>query len=391
MRAWRCFLLASVFVVFSCASTGDLTSQIRDDSGPPLKEIYAPYFLMGGAINGYSKETAAINHKGMADILKRHFNSTTLSNLMKPSYFLNREASLAAEDGMPVCSFEAAIPSLDFCRDNNIALRGHTLVWHNQTPEWFFYKDFDSEGELADAATMERRLESYIVQVLTFCQTEYPGLVYCWDVANEVINDGGSWRREKSLWYSTMGADYIEKAFFYARKYADSDVRLIYNDYNVFVPAKREAIFKLAKDLKAKGLIDGLGLQPTVGLTWPELNGHSTSSFRQALLRFSELDLELQITELGFHIKGEENRTPANTAQQASRYREMMELLLELDSDNGGPCNITSVTVFGICDDYPLYSNHRQDIYLWDSDCQPKDAFFSWREPGLKRLEVLED
>ena len=56
---------------------------VSDVDGPALKDLYAKYFMMGAAINGSDKSTAAIHHEGMANILKKHYNSTTLSNLMK--------------------------------------------------------------------------------------------------------------------------------------------------------------------------------------------------------------------------------------------------------------------------------------------------------------------
>ncbi len=355
------------------------------DRDSALKDVYSDYFLMGAAINGSSVSTAAINHEGMAEILKKHFNSTTLSNLMKPSYLLDQAGSKENSDGMPALNFGSIDPSLQFCLDNGIKMRGHTLVWHNQTPEWFFHEDYDVSKELADAVTMELRLESYIKQVLEYCQENYPGVIYCWDVVNEAISDDGRWRMTDSYWYTIMKETYIEKAFYYARKYAGEEVKLFYNDYNVFVSAKRLAIYTMAHDLKQKGLIDGLGLQPTVGLITPELDSDvSSSSFKKTLERFAELGLEIQITELSFEIDGKVNQiTPENLQKQADRYYEMMNLLLKSDSDNGGPCNITSVTVFGICDDYPLYTNHQQNLYLWDKEVNPKPCFYSYLQAGL--------
>ncbi len=376
----------------------------------PVKEIYQDYFLVGAAINGSDVDTAAINHEGMSEILKEHFNSTTLSNLMKPDYLLDQKASKKSKDGMPVCKFDACDPSLAFCQENGIKMRGHTLIWHNQTPKWFFFKDYDeSSKKLVDKKTMERRMESYIRQVLEHCQKKYPGVVYAWDVINEcVCVDEGSYVETKSgwklrgstkkdndfthddavanLWYTTMGEGYVEKAFAFARKYADKDVKLFYNDYNVFQTEKMENIYQMVSELKKKNIIDGIGLQPTVLLSWPELDSDSEGSFKTCLEKYAELDLELQITELSFKI--EEGRVDEDTLQvQADRYREFMELLLKEDTEGGGPCNITSVTVFGICDDYPLYDDFTQNLYLWDKECQPKPCFYAFAEPGLAKMK----
>lgn len=375
-----------------------------------VKDVYKDYFLVGAAINGKDEPTMALHHEGMTNILKKHFNSTTLSNLMKPEHLLDEKASKASADGMPVCKFDTCDEALQFCMDNGIKMRGHTLVWHNQTPKWFFFEDFDIEKKPVDAATMEKRMDSYFRQVITHCQDKYPGVVYCWDVVNEcvcvdknsyIVTSGGWKLRATTLedndfthdtpisnyWYATMGETYVEKAFELARKYVDKDVKLFYNDYNVFMTEKMNNIYKMAEELKAKGLIDGIGLQPTVLMDWPKLDSTDKGSFRVCLETYAKLGLELQVTELSFKMNGDE--TDEKLQKQSDRYEEFMRLLLEEDSDNGGPCNITSVTVFGICDDYPLYGNDfKQNLYLWDKFCDPKLCLHGFLRPGMELLET---
>lgn len=385
-----------------------------EDDNMPVKDIYQDYFMVGAALNGSSLSTMALNHKGMAGILKKHFNSTVLSNLMKPQYLLDEEATKNSTDGMPVCKFDTCDSALNFCKENGIKMRGHTLLWHNQTPEWFFHVNYDVNEDLVDAVTMETRMESYIRQVITHCQTEFPGVVYTWDVVNEcicvdsnsyVVTSGGWKLRSQTksdndfahdgyipnYWYATMGESYVEKAFMYARKYADPGVTLVYNDYNVFQTEKMENIYKMVEELKSKGLIDGIGLQPTVLINWPELNSDNAGSFKTCLETYAKLGVELQITELSFKVQKQPDKIGEKDLQkQAERYQEFMQLLLDEDSDNGGPCNITSVTVFGICDDYPLYTDNYQNLYLWDKNCVPKPCFYSYIKPGLDLLASKE-
>ena len=133
-------------------------------------------------------------------------------------------------------------------------------------------------------------------------------------------------------------------------------------------------------------------MQPTVLLDYPsELKGDTADSFENCLKAYGELDLEIQVTELSFEIKGTENRTEENMKRQADRYQEMFELLVDMDDDNGGPCNITSVSIFGICDDYPLYQNHEQCLYLWDKNCVAKEAFYRIRDVGEKLIAERKD
>lgn len=387
----------------SAVSESSVTDRfVSDKEGPALKDLYADYFMMGAAINGSDKSTAAIHHEGMSAILKKHYNSTTLSNLMKPAYLLDEKANSKEGKKDPdttvvKVNFDSCKESLDFCQENGIQMRGHTLVWHNQTPAWFFKKGYKESGDYVSKEVMEKRMANYIKKVLTYCQDNYPGVVYCWDVVNECVDDNGAsadasdgwncrttFNGDDNYWYATMGTDYVYKAFEYARKYAAEGVKLIYNDYNVFQPEKRDNIYALVSKLKEKGLIDGIGLQPTVNLYYPsELKGSSDDSFETCLKKYAELGLELQVTELSFLID-EENGTRDETTLgcQADRYQEMFELLKEMDTASGGPCNITSVSIFGICDDYPLYDDHVQCLYLWDKECEPKESFYRVREVG---------
>lgn len=381
--------------------------EVSDVDGPTLKDLYSEYFMMGAAINGSDKETAAIHHEGMSEVLKKHYNSTSLSNLMKPCYLLDEKACAKAaknskEEVTDVeVNFDSCKESLDFCKENGIQMRGHTLVWHNQTPEWFFKKGYNEDKGYVSKEIMAKRMENYIRQVMEYCQKNYPGVVYCWDVVNESVDDVGSgdsdskdgWAcRTKfnggdNYWYAVMGMDYVYKAFEYARKYAADGVKLFYNDYNVFMPVKRDNIITLVKKLKEDNLIDGIGLQPTVNLYYPsELKGESEDSFETCLNEYAKLGLEIQITELSFMIDEQSDVRNEDTLKlQADRYQEMFELLKKMDTNGGGPCNITSVTVFGICDDYPLYDDLVQCLYLWDKDCKAKEAFYRIREVGERK------
>lgn len=377
--------------------------EVSDTEGPALKDLYSKYFMMGAAINGSDKETAAIHHEGMSEVLKKHYNSTSLSNLMKPCYLLDEKACAKAAEGKEditevKVNFDSCKESLDFCKENGIRMRGHTLVWHNQTPAWFFKKGYDEKKGYVSKQVMAKRMENYIRQVLEYCQKNYPGVVYCWDVVNECVDDVGSgssassdgwacrttFNGDDNYWYATMGTNYVYKAFEYARKYAADDVKLFYNDYNVFMPVKRDNIIALANKLKEDKLIDGIGLQPTVNLYYPsELKGENEDSFETCLKEYAKLGLEIQITELSFQIDEQSDvRNETTLKLQADRYQEMFELLKKMDAENGGPCNITSVTVFGICDDYPLYDDLVQCLYLWDKDCKAKEAFYRIREVG---------
>lgn len=365
----------------------DITASV---TGTPLKDAYKNYFKMGVGLNGNSPSTDTTQSAAMREIIKYHFNSVTYTNLMKPSYLLDQRGSIENyKNGNPepAVKFDTVIPGLEFCKQNGIQMRGHVLVWHNQVPDWFFREGYESNGEFVDKETMLARMESYIRQVLEFTQKEYPGVIYAWDVVNEAVEIvDGSFETESgfnirtkydgnkdNLWYKVIGVEYVEKAFEYARKYAAPDVKLFYNDYNTFQPKKTECIIKLVSYLKEKGLIDGIGMQGYMNLTYPGIT-RGPDCFKTALSEFAKLGLEIHITELTISSN---DKSEQSMKKQAERYREVFTVLKEMDTASGGNANITSVTVFGLMDEYLFYKNDKNYSRLFDGKLQPKPAFYS--------------
>jgi len=358
------------------AGNRDISDSIKGDS---LKNA-AP-FRMGVGIYGSSLSTSGIISKKMRDIIAYQFNSITYTNLMKMDYMLNKSASQSnAKNGndMPVLKFDTIIDGLEFCKLNNIHMRGHTLVWHVQAPEWFFRTNFQDNGAFANAQKMEQRMESYIKQLMQFVQCHYPGVVDVWDVVNEAVEiDQGSfdsstgWNtrtkfdsgKKDNLWYKTMGPDYVFKAFRFARKYADKDVKLVYNDYNTFMSQKTNAIKTLVSKLKAENLVDAVGLQSYLGASWP-----AVKDYKSAIQQFSSLGVDIQVTELTISTDGSGNKFN----QQASRYQEVFKAYMELKRSG---VNITSVTLFGLQDGYLLYDNDTTDTRFWDHDLKKKPVY----------------
>lgn len=341
-----------------------------------LKDACSDYFSLGVGINGSTLENLTTYTPEYMELVKKHFNSVTMTNLMKSVYLLRQQESQSSADGSPVLDYTCIDDTLQWCMDNGVKMRGHTLVWHTQTPAWFFREGYRDDGALVDKDTMLFRMESYICQLMGHVQENYPGVVYCWDVVNEAVDiESGdpdsffSCRRkngeEPNLWYDTIGPEYVEYAFTYARKYADEDVKLFYNDFNTYQPEKKNCIYLLCEDLKEKGLIDGIGMQGYWGVDYPNI-----TAITSAITYFSQLGLEIQITELSV---GVEEETQEAFEEQAARYREIFFYLRGLDTAGGGTANITNVTFFGLKDHY--VETDQTNSRLFDADYQPKPAF----------------
>src|SRR5690554_2672100 len=398
MRKKTALILFSVFLLTLAAGTAaaavvvdgyDITASV---SGTALKDVYKDYFTIGVGLNGYNTATDTLNSRAMSEIIKYHFNSVTYTNLMKPDYLLDQAGSIRnykAGNPEPAVRFDTIIQGMEFCKETGIKMRGHVLVWHAQTPDWFFREGYENGAAYVDRETMLLRLESYIRQVLEFVQTEYPGVIYAWDVVNEAVENGsGRFERESGFqirtkhgdapdvkdnpWYKVVGVDYVEQSFRFARKYADPEVKLFYNDYNTFQPDKTQAIFRLASHLKSLGLIDGIGMQGYMSLTYPGLDSGS-QSFKAAVEKFAELGLEIHITELSINTEGSSEEL---FEKQAERYQTLFRILTELQ-DSPVQANVTNVTVFGIMDSYMFYADDTNTTRLFDGRLQPKPAFYA--------------
>lgn len=358
----------------------DLTAALTE---PALKDFCSDYFTLGVGINGSTLENQTLNMPEYMAVASKHFNSCTMTNLMKSGYILDQQGSRQSAkdgDGSPVLSFATIDPTLEWCQANGMQMRGHTLVWHAQAPDWFFREGYTDNGKYVDRETMLFRMESYIEQLMTHVQDNYPGVVYCWDVVNEAVDpgkgDSGSFflcRTESdgvpNPWYVTIGEDYVEMAFTYARKYAAEDVKLFYNDFNTYQVEKRDAIYALCESLKEKGLIDGIGMQGYWGVDSPTIGVLETT-----IRKFAELELEIHITELSV---GVDEESEENFEKQGQRYASIFMSLEKMDTEGGGSANITNVTFFGLIDHYR--QGDTTNSRLFDAVFQPKPAFYKLR------------
>ena len=333
------------------------TEYVDTSDYPSLKEEYKDYFRIGTATS-----SNLLDNEPYIKIIKAQYNSMTLGNSFKPDSILDHNKTVRdVEKYMysPAVKFDAVKKELDYARDNGLTVRGHTLLWHNQTPEWLFYKNYNIGGELADRETMLSRMENYIKNVMEWTEENYPGLVRTWDVVNEAADDGGGMR--KSLWYQTVGEDYIEQAFKFARKYAPEDTKLFYNDYNSYQTRKQNDIITFLRPVVEAGNIDGMGMQSHINVDI------SISQYMAALQKYyDELGLEINVTELDVcRGKGDDWQQ-----EQGEYYKEFMSEILKLRK-NGIP--ITSVTLWGISDTDSWMSSKYPLIF--NDDLSRKPAF----------------
>ncbi|WP_298574828.1 endo-1,4-beta-xylanase [uncultured Luteimonas sp.] len=251
-------------------------------AAPPaatLKDAYAGAFLVGTAMN---EDMVSGRDARAQALVSLHFNAITAENVMKAEV-LHPEPDR--------WDFDAADAFVEFGERHDLFMVGHTLVWHNQTPAWFFQ---DGNGAQADVETMRERMRNYIHTVAG----RYAGRLDAWDVVNEVIGEDGQYR--DTLWTRAYGGDgdaLVRDAFRFASE-AAPDAALYYNDFNAWRPEKRDGIVRMVRMLQAAGIrIDGVGIQGHWGLDYP-----STAHIEAAIDAYAALGVKVMVTELDVDV-----------------------------------------------------------------------------------------
>ncbi|MBN2735823.1 MAG: endo-1,4-beta-xylanase [Spirochaetales bacterium] len=341
-------LFICMIVLFGCISTEKSAekSSAAKIEGLSLREAAVKQNMFVGS----AVDPVQLDNKQYADTLSMHFNYVTAENAMKWSSLHPEPEGFAFEDADKIVEFAMA---------NDMKVRGHTLVWHSQAPDWLLTPKTPWGKEELLAA-----LKYHIDNVAG----RYAAKVYAWDVVNEAL-DGSNYR--KSVFYDTLGKDFIPAVFRMAHA-AVPDALLYYNDYGVeTVNAKSNAMYKMVKELLDQGVpIHGVGLQChlTVAKSWP------FDSFYKNIKRFVDLGLKVDITELD--IKMQEPFTPEDYQLQAEMYQKLTQIMLAFPE-----CD-TFIT-WGFTDAVswiPGFSPGYGDSLLFDHDYNPKPSFYAVRD-----------
>ena len=286
--------------------------------------------------------------------LLKHFNAYVCENVMKQD---------ATEPSKGVFTLSPAEVVVSAAEKEGKLMRGHTLVWHSQVPDWYF------TGSGANGVATKEELYANMKSHIDTVVGNFKGRVDSWDVVNECIEENGTLRNSKYL--QIAGSDeYIANAFRWARA-ADPDAKLFINDYNIeYSGAKQNGMYNLVKKLLAEGVpIDGVGLQCHIGMTYPAIN-----EIQKAIQRFASLGVLVQVTELDMSVysnDGEKEKSADDEVliEQAYRYKQLFDIFEE--EYKAG--HLDMVMMWGLADkdtwlndfpvagraNYPLFFDHR--------------------------------
>lgn len=370
------FILALMLLLSAC---GAEESTMRYDEFESLAALAEPYGFRIGGCFGFGQ----LNDRTYLDIMARHFNSITCTNETKAYSLLDQNASRRSEDGMPRMNYTNADRMIAWAQQNGVAVRGHVLVWDAYMTSWFFHEDYLDSKPIASQEIMRQRVKSYIEQVITHFETKFPGVIYCWDVVNEAIGDNageyaaGDPRHIRTVrsgnsnpFLDYVGDDYVEYSFLCARDTVETlgaDIKLFYNDYNMFQDSKVAPACELIDSINtyaydANGeyriLIDGIGMQGYIGGYGVQsgcLNDRDIDRIENAIRTYASYGVEVQLTEMAVR-----NYDLSKAAEHATFYAKLFEMFKSINTEDSAP--LTAVCIWGI-NDIPVMTNWNQ--YSW--------------------------
>lgn len=404
--------------------------------------------LGNDSIAGTAIMLSEISDDTLMELVEKHFNAVTFGNELKPDALFNYQI-----DGNSVptktITFEGeelqvpvvndAGDSLDFSRadamadkilewnnahpDQKIRIRGHVLVWHSQTQEWFFHENYDITKPYVNKETMNRRLEWFISSVFNHyfgeaANGKYDGLFYGWDVVNEAVI-GNTYRTDKvsaaeslseirhgnnsSWWHVYESNEFIINAFKYANKYAPKNVELYYNDFGETDNTKCEGIVKLINDVKsADGTrLDAFGMQAHYNV-----DGFSAAQFKSVAKKYAQAAGKVQLTELDFKASSTYDGTAATKESEYTKmaycHKNLYEAIKALKKEG---TNVSGITVWGVIEPNSWLhsqsdlgggaSGSAQCPLLFDGNYKAKPAYWAYvdasqLQPAIQKVTITE-
>lgn len=333
--------------------------------------------LMGRTGNCVSlsqlQDAATLSH------IKSQYNSITLENEMKPDALLGSSPSLFTqasasslgyyipsgftETYVPKINFDTVDKVLKICYENGLGVRAHTLIWHSQTPDWFFRVGYSTQYGYVSQDQMNKRMEYYIKTVMNHVYTsQYGSCVYAWDVVNEYLHATSSgWE----YIYGKCGNKpaFVKRAFQYAYECISyfgltNKVSLFYNDFNTYMEVD-DVITMINYINSDRKICNGVGMQSHLATSYP-----SVSYYTQALQAFVDAGFEVQITELDV--------TNSSDTDLSNYLYSLMKNVLSIKKAGG---NITGLTFWGLSDNVTWIQGEKPLLFSYLNT--PKSAYYS--------------
>lgn len=222
---------------------------------------------------------------------------------------------------------------VSWAQENELAVRGHTLLWHRPQwfPDWLNTYDF--------GANPVREAERLVTEHIRTVTERYRGTIASYDVVNEAIDHDRNAPIETSLSRAMGSPEAVLDLAFHTAREQLPEGQLVYNDYMSWEPAHLEHcadVLRLLEGFRKRGTpVDALGIQSHIEMFEIDpatgVGPYAEREWRRFLDEVVDMGYRLLITE--FDVK--DKAAPADIAARdriVAEYTERyFDLMLEYD------------------------------------------------------------
>jgi endo-1,4-beta-xylanase len=278
-------------------------------------------------------EAGSIQNPAYTAILKAECGLVVAENEMKWQ---------AIRPGPDAYNFDRMDEIVRWARENDMEVRGHTLLWHRPQwfPQWLNTYDFGANP----VAEAERLLTEHIRTVTR----RYKGVMTSYDVVNEAIDHDRNAPIETSLSRAMRSPEAVLDLAFHTARDELPEGQLVYNDYMSWEPQHREHVadvLRLLEGFKKRGTpVDALGIQSHIEMLALDpatgVGPYAEREWRSFLDEVTGMGYRLLITE--FDVK--DQALPADIAVRDEKVADFSRRYFDVMFD---------------------YADHLDDVLAW--------------------------
>lgn len=238
---------------------------------------------------------------------------------------------------------------VDYSRVTGKAIRGHSLLWEQMTPDWARHALRDTR----DWSIIRRHFADLLIR--------YRGRIGEWVVVNEMLDtESGEGFLRRNSFQRAFGNEYVARSLELARE-LDPSAKLMINDYslsqsNPVDAARRSAMLRLVERLKSRGIpLDSVGIQGHLELAKGPV---ARKEFAAFLTELAGMGVEIAITELDVLEEARDQPVASRDQRVADAVEQFLEVVCDQDA-------VKSIVTWGLRD---------SDSWLQDREHETKLA-----------------
>lgn len=280
-----------------------------------------------GSAVGYTREgdpRGSIQNPRYTDIL------TAECGIIVPENEMKWQWTRPAPDRFDFVAMDGVVR---WAKKNDIAVRGHTLLWHR--PQWFpdWLNTYDYGANPAQEA------ERLLVEHIRTVTDRYRGQIDSYDVVNEAIDHDTNGLMQTSMSRAMGSAEAVLDLAFHIARDQLPDAELVYNDYMSWEPqhaAHCADVLRLLEGFRKRNVpVDTLGIQSHIEIFSIDpatgVGPYREREWRAFLDEAVAMGYKLLITEFDVKDKALPGTIPERDAKVADYARRYFDLMLEYE------------------------------------------------------------